>query len=887
MEIIESHESKEIRELALKCLKEKLPEKKQEIIVEIWISHPTPSLRGYVTELVHRGTISKPLLSASLVMLDEWEELQKVDKDYKHLDTYLKNLDPLLGSLLFDRVTKLKTPELGESLLHQIHQDSEADQSILDLIRKKNYAALWENILEYPLPFICELFKIFNQENWVPIDKSSYEIFETLMEMLGVDGWYGVEHIKWLIISKQKEKKFLPLEKTEIRRRIFDLHISTDLITRPDRLTAQKFKARGTYNLTDTQLGIHIYQNMIRKSDLDGLLHIPIYGNNGAELAEFVIPAPSTGNFQMDEDGMYFTVRNKNGLYSVDIDSLAAILLPVKSHSEAINEIIPSLLEKASDQSKMVLEALNLLSTLHRGREYTLWDLKKDSKWEEAIEEYQTCECTISIDLGNTSTKVALVIGSKCGHKSQTWKIPSIIHYFSPENYIVGNEVITKKLENSSQTFKNWKLGLKPGNQSYIRIHNTIIYAQTAFQNFLTRMIKKITTDIGYEISSIALAFSLDAPAGFENWLREAITSFNFKRVSFIDECTASVVGSYRLQNQRGNILLIDFGSSQTSAIIASLPLPKSRKRKEEARMQEDYFQEPQIIARTSVAKGSSEITKMLLELSFNENERQSLAPRVWNLMEETKKNLAFDFEYEIELPNYEILKYSLNEKVEDDFIHVLHEFENSDIFYSFKLLIRNILAKSTQRGIDKPKIDTVLLTGHGLNWPPFLKYLVEIFPNKEIIIEDDIFLAAKGIGVIANNQNLDFVVENDLMLKIVNDGIIGYEPILRRGERGAGIYKTYEIRPQARFDKIVIDCWIRKPRFILDENTLPLNDNERTEYRRDDNEIFTYERIYRGLARIDIDSQLQVIISDQGSLSFHIKQSEGIEVLNAQSTVY
>jgi hypothetical protein len=146
-------------------------------------------------------------------MLDREDLLKVHDPDYLHLDSYLNELDPLLGSLLFDRVIKLKNPELGEISVQT--DEITSDRSLMDLIRIKDYTTLWENILDYPLPFICELIKIFDQEKWTPRERSSREIYQVLIEHLGTDGWKGNEEVKWQVVSKQKNESFVPLDETE------------------------------------------------------------------------------------------------------------------------------------------------------------------------------------------------------------------------------------------------------------------------------------------------------------------------------------------------------------------------------------------------------------------------------------------------------------------------------------------------------------------------------------------------------------------------------------------------------------------------------------------------------------------------------------------------
>ena len=68
--------------------------------------------------------------------------------------------------------------------------------SLLDKIRSKDYEYLWENLLQYPFPFICELLKIFHEDNWIPNNAADIGIYETLVEQIedeaiALGGTYG------------------------------------------------------------------------------------------------------------------------------------------------------------------------------------------------------------------------------------------------------------------------------------------------------------------------------------------------------------------------------------------------------------------------------------------------------------------------------------------------------------------------------------------------------------------------------------------------------------------------------------------------------------------------------------------------------------------------
>ncbi|MCH8905738.1 MAG: hypothetical protein IH840_01510, partial [Candidatus Heimdallarchaeota archaeon] len=555
-------------------------------IVRIWINHPTPSLRDFVEKIVGTNGIPKPIASAALVMLDEYEKLEQTDPDFQQLDIFLKDLDPLLGSLLFDRVKQIKAPMLEVSAQKLIQSNTQDSLSLKDLIRIKDYDYLWEHMLQFPFSFVCELVKLFYENEWEPRDSSSYSLYEILIEQLGIQGWKGVTSVKWAVLSKKSADGFQSLSSNEIEDQKFDLVLSDELINRPDRIKKRKFVSRGHLNLVDPRINLFIYENAIRKSDFDDLLHIPIYSSNGYELAEFVISATSVNHFMMDEDGTYFTVRNKEGLFSIDIDALATFLLPISEFSEQVVETIPTMIEKSHGKDAIVLQGLGLLASLHRGREYTLWDLKDVEVVDEVVESTDGCSCVLAIDVGNSLTKMFLKPMGKCSHQENKWEFPSIIHYTSPTEFIIGQEVIDRDLRDSSQTFQYWKMGLIRSHLSFIRIRNMVITSKIAYQNFVQRIYQIVTSQIEKPISKI----SINNPSTSDNleiWVKHYLEQVTGCIVEVNDESTVAIFALAQLQNIRGNLLFIDIGSSRTKISLASLDMPKSRKRSQDARLRE------------------------------------------------------------------------------------------------------------------------------------------------------------------------------------------------------------------------------------------------------------------------------------------------------------
>ncbi|MDH5404352.1 MAG: hypothetical protein OEY49_17770, partial [Candidatus Heimdallarchaeota archaeon] len=795
-ELIEGHESESIRNLTLSCLENYYPKSNKRDVLELWIKHPLPQIISLIEKFVTDEAIDNNIKSAVFLMLNQNDKLVDLDQDHKHLDHYLRNLDPLMGSLLFQKANLLKSKDLrNESMWEE-----EESISILDRIRRRDFMYLWENILNYPLPFIIELLKIFYEEHWTPLDKVNQDTHELLLEFLGFEGWYRQDDVKWVVVSIQDQEKFRPLKPGEITNRIFDLKISTDLIFRPDRIKNKEFTSRGLYNLVKQEIGLNIYSETIRKSDFDGLLHIPIYSNNGVELAEFTIEANNEKYFQMDEDGLYFTVRTKQGLFSVDIDALAAILLPVSLHSEDVNEIIPIMLEKTIKSNKITLQGLKFLSDMHKGREFTLWDLKSISEIDNE-EEAKDCMCCLAFDIDDRSTKITRVIGGDCDHEFAYEDIPTVIHYNNPNECITGNKLLQEQLLNSKQTYRNIISYILQQPNHFIQIHNKKITPSMALLDFIQETLNILRQREEFKLNRLAIAFPPGMPSSIELWIKEELVKLNLE-IFITDKQSALEVAVIVLENHRGNSVYINIDNSSMCLSTTLGQGVKSRKKLQEARIRELNKIVPKTIAKLYHHKG------------------------YLNLRKELKVQDTITTEEFIKL---------FDDKISE-----------TEFFKHFKLILRNQIAKSSQRKFNKKQLDSIIIYGELLNFSKLKNYISDVFDKSELIYIEDKHLISKGAGILMNNQRKDLIVNEDIMLRTSKKGIISFNSIIKRGEELTSKLKKYEIRPHSWFDNIVIDLWKRREKFIPYEEHIPLKDEEYVEYRRDAIKYFSYERIFR-----------------------------------------
>lgn len=811
-----------------------MPVYKREQILSLWITHPLKSLRNFIIEIVseYHNNIRMPTLVAIEIMLGNYDIVEEIDPDFAHIDSYLQNLDPLLGSLLVDRVIKLKSRKFQKTrgLMEQNSQ-----YSLVDLLGRKDYDALWEGIFSYPFPYVAELFKIFHEEHWRPT--KGYKLFELLLEFIGTKGWPGVEKIKYLAVSirDQKSNKYRPLTTAELRARSFEIEVSNEVYTRPDRIYTQQFVDRGRFNLTDNEVGLYIYAESIRHTNFTGNLHVPIFSNNGVLLAEFRIVASSANAFAMDEDGLFFTIRVQDKLYSVDIDKLATLLLPINQFTEIVTETFQIFKENASPNLRLVVNAMELLSDLHLGRSFSLFDIKEQI--ELPPPPTSTC-CAIGIDFGNATTKIVR-LPSKCTHEIVEKSYPSIIHYTSGHSFIFGQQVVNANQERSAQTFFDIKKHILLSSTKALRVQDRTIDASQAGRDYLTSIIRDFLEDLNEQPANIAFTYPDYSPISYRIWFYELLESFGFKYITGIEDTTAVLTYCNRIYKTSAPTMIIDVGDAHTTVAIAQLPKNKIRKR-----LQRHLLAENQdaitMQTRKYINKGSQVINTLLEFLIVKEWGDVLNKEMMYKITTSVKYELTEKFESTLKssVPKHNDIFFELSN---DNFAGALEQTEYLNLL---KVAIRDAFASSSSRGITKKKIKNVLLSGAGAKWPNYGYILYNLFNKKNVVLyEDDPTINAKGAALIGNYQSVAMKFDFDVMLKINEDAIVDFTTLIKRGEKIMGKAKIFKISKNIPFKSIVFDVWIRRMK-LGEHNKIPPRDDERVHFASDDLNYFAYDHL-------------------------------------------
>lgn len=880
-DIIDTHESEQIRELALSHLKRFLPANKREQVLDLWITHPLPSIRGFVEEIVdeYQAKIKTPTLMASYAMLGQYEKIEEMDPDLTNLDNYLHGLDPLLGSLLVDRVVKLKSRRSKSS--KTITEDT-SNLSLVDLLGRKDYETLWEKIFSYPFPFVCELIKIFHENQFIPRGNRSKEVFELVTEYLGTDGWEGVEDILYQAISVQdpKTKKFRKLNTAELRARTFAFNLSPEIYTRPDRIPNQAFVSRGRFNLVDPDLNLSIYDETVRHSPFTNNLHVPIYSQNGVLLLEFVIQAPSLSSFQMDEDGLYFTIRIRDKLYSIDVDTLAAFLLPINQYTESLVETVQLMHEQIPPSLAMVVQGLELLLDLHIGRSYSLFDVKEELETPKI--ESLAC-CGVGFDFGNTSTKIS-TIPFDCDHEVVEREYPNYIHYKSGREYLVSYQVEEAEVVESAQTYHNVKRHILSSSTFELRVQNTSIDSLRAGKDLLSWIIKDFIKHLEYQPKKVAFSYPEFATTAYKLWLQEILNEAGFQQIYAYEDTMAAATLSYRLYKTSDPTLIIDIGDVHTSIGIYDIPKNQSRKRLLE-KLYSEHQDPPKVVVKRFIDEGSQAFNNHIwqtIEDAWGDSFKSKRAMITQNL----KHNLAENFEASLSPSSAEMeeIKFILEEEAYEG------ELDNIEYMKQFKETIRNVLALAHHRKIEKSQIQNVILSGQGCRWPIFGKIIAKMFEKKVgIIFEDDLYTNAKGLALLSDGQPVAGILDQDIMIRINENGIMVYAAVLRRGEQFSGKAKVFKMEKDFPFNNVVVDIWSRKTKTrSVDEG--PVLDEEEMHFSKTNHHLFLFDRLLEFPIMVETrnlgEPSLSLGMDDYGWLVLQIAEYDEEDTHNFQRIV-
>ncbi|MEB3335423.1 MAG: Hsp70 family protein [Cyanobacteriota bacterium] len=189
---------------------------------------------------------------------------------------------------------------------------------------------------------------------------------------------------------------------------------------------------------------------------------------------------------------------------------------------------------------------------------------------------------TLAIDLGSTTTVVAwqddrgdpALLALPPYSDGDPSVIPSLLWLSHPHQSqpLIGRQVIDAGLANSPgpglcRDFKRW-IGLSPGSTMSVPGHETSWLApEAAGALLLQRLWEALPKDL--EPRRLILTAPVEACAGYQRWLREAVQSLEVAEIALVDEPTAAAIGSGLPPGSK--VLVVDFGGGTLDLSLVAL----------------------------------------------------------------------------------------------------------------------------------------------------------------------------------------------------------------------------------------------------------------------------------------------------------------------------
>lgn len=320
--------------------------------------------------------------------------------------------------------------------------------------------------------------------------------------------------------------------------------------------------------------------------------------------------------------------------------------------------------------------------------------------------------------------------------------IPSLLYLedAQAEKVFLGEVVRNKRLDlkNDPRFFSSFKRGIGASIQGFLpEIDQTKITFEKLGSWFFREILQGLENQVGETPQSLVLTVPVDSFESYRHWLTGLCQEWSIDEIKIIDEPTAAALGYGT--GEADTVLVVDFGGgtadfslveldnesnkTKTSGFILKLggkflgknPRQKERKAKVLAKVGKnlggndldawlvDYFAETQGLPQSSLINRLCE--RLKIKLSQQENATE----------------VYFD---DLTLTSYEL---SLDRKTFESIL-AKHEF-----FSQLDELMNQILQQARGNGINKNKIDAVLLVGGTAQIPAVKTWIEKYFPLEKI----------------------------------------------------------------------------------------------------------------------------------------------------------
>lgn len=354
--------------------------------------------------------------------------------------------------------------------------------------------------------------------------------------------------------------------------------------------------------------------------------------------------------------------------------------------------------------------------------------------------------------------------------------VPSLIHYGADGKRWYGNQVIQRNLAHSGRSFQWMKRYISMRSPSTRKIDDKQVSNAEAADDFLSKIISTLQSDIDLSEEEIALTLPVEAFEHYENWLLAVAQKAGLSRLRFIDEPSAAALGYSTRMFTDEACLVFDFGGGTLDISIVRQENPG------------ETGQRCRVLGKAGTELGGSTIDEWLYQEVVQANGHTANDPEIQQISrlllaecETLKERLSFQ-----DNASLTVMNPISGSVISSEFTRAQLEtmLENKNAYAAIDRTIRRALTDARERGFNEDNIKAVLMVGGCSQIPSVQSLLKRVFGKDKVRLDRPLDAIARGAASFISGKTFDDYLQHDYAIRWLNPNSKQYEyrTLVKRG---------------------------------------------------------------------------------------------------------
>lgn len=356
--------------------------------------------------------------------------------------------------------------------------------------------------------------------------------------------------------------------------------------------------------------------------------------------------------------------------------------------------------------------------------------------------------------------------------------VPSLIHYADGDLRWVGNQVRTKNLFNSDQTFRWMKRYISNRSPVRVKINGTPHSHFDAGREFLSQIVAYVAAETNASDEEVGFTLPVEAYEHYEDWLTDVADAAGMSRVRLIDEPSAAAIG-YGSHIQPGQAYLVfDFGGGTLDVVIILIEESETAALGRRCR----------VLGKAGADVGGATLDGYLYQEVLRDNGRSESDEEVRQVSRELLAECEIAKERLSSSPTAEVTVMSPStgavigcEFSREDFENMLDRY---GVLTRIDRTIRNAFNASRERGYSEDDVCRVLMVGGSSLIPCVRKMVQRIFGKERVLLDRPLDAVARGAAAFVAGVDFFDHIQHTYSVQYVDPirGEYAYRELVERG---------------------------------------------------------------------------------------------------------